>query len=637
MNKMFKLFTLGILIALLAAIAMPLAAQDDIVEPSAPGEGGVIVQSNIGSDPSSFNPLIGNDTTSSQVYGFMYPSIITTDPETFVLTPNIDGGLAESWEYDESGTLLTINIRQDMFWSDGEQITADDWLWAVDAVRSGVTSSPRTSAFYQTDDGTVIGGPIHSVTQIDDFTVEVSLGTVATDENGENIVNEDGTFELLPACDALTTVNDVSVVPEHVYAAQFGDDYAAMDSDPYFYPGATFGPFNDPFLDFGVQVSLLADQTYSDTTALDYVAASEWVYQVVADQNVAYERFLAGDFSVLGVGASNQNDFRALADETGDYQYIEYPANGYTYLGFNLADPTNPQPGRDQDGNYIDQGIHPIFGDVLVRQAFAHGINVLEMIGTGPTEDASATGILEGNGFPIAVHDHPVFSQTEELYSELGVGVREYDPELAASLLEEAGWVDGDGDGVRECTGCLYASTVDESFEGSPLEFTLLTNAGNVSREAVGETIKAQLEELGWVVDFQAIEFGTLVDELLGQQFDALIIGWSLGLPFTPGDSLEGLFSVGNDVPGAGFNYTSYANQEFNDILVEMGALPGCDPEVRNEAYARAQQLMWEDAPYVWLFAGNVMAAAQGNLANYDPIPNNAQWNIDDWVLISDQ
>ncbi|MEM9952028.1 MAG: ABC transporter substrate-binding protein [Chloroflexota bacterium] len=636
MNKMFKLVTLGIVVALLAALVMPLAAQDDIVEPSAPGEGGVIIESTFGSDPSSFNPIIGNDTVSSSVYGLMYPSIIALDPETFVQTPGAAGGLAEAWEYDESGTILTITIRQDMFWSDGEQITADDWIWAVDAVQSGLTTSPRSSALYQTgegDDATIIGGPIHSVTKIDDFTVEVKLGTVERDEAGEIVLDENGDPALLPACDALTSVDDITVVPEHIYAAQFGEDYAAMDADPYFYPGATFGPFNDPFLDFGVQTSLLASQEYTDTTALDYIAAGEWVLEVVADQNVGYERFLAGDFTTLGIPSGNQNEFRELAEETGEFQLLEYPANGYTYLGFNLADPNNPQPGRDEDGNFIDQGIHPIFGDVLVRQSFAHGINVLEMIGTRPDGDTPATGILEGNGFPIAVHDHPVFSQTEEIYTEMGLAVREYDPELAVSLLEEAGWVDGDGDGVRECTGCLYATEVDPSFEGSPLTFTLLTNAGNVSREAVGETIKAQLEEIGWSVDFQAIEFGTLVDELLGQQFDALIIGWSLGLPFTPGDSLEGLFGVGNDVPGGGFNYTSYANQEFNAILDEMSALPGCDPATRNEAYAQAQQLLWEDAPYVWLFAGNVMRAAQANLANFDPIPNNYNWNIDDWVV----
>ena len=110
-----------------------------------------------------------------------------------------------------------------------------------------------------------------------------------------------------------------------------------------------------------------------------------------------------------------------------------------------------------------------------------------------------------------------------------------------------------------------------------------------------------------------------------------------MGLPFQPGPSLSNLFDYNNDIPGAGFNFTSYQNEEFNDILTDMGALPGCDPEVRNASYARAQQLMWEEAPYVWLFAGNVMTAAQGNVANFDPIPNNPQWNIDDWVVISDQ
>ena len=635
MNKMFKFLALGTLIALFAAIVMPLAAQDDVVEPSGPGEGGVIIQTNLGSDPSTFNPVIGNDTASSAVYNLMYPSIIAADDQTYELLPNTADGMAAGWEYDESGTVLTLRLREDMFWSDGEQITADDWIWAVEATRSGVTTSPRTNVFYQLDDGTVIGGSIHEVTKIDDFTIEVRLGTVETDENGEVVLDENGNPALLPACDALGDLNDIAVVPEHVFAAQFGEDYAAMDSDPYFYPGATFGPFNDPFIDFGVQVSLLASQEYTDTKALPYVASGEWVYEVIADSNVGYERFLAGDFSTYGINAENQNSFRELADETGDFQYREAGQNGYQWVGLNLADPSNPQPGRDNEGNYIDQGLHPIFGDVRVRLAFAHGIDVLEMIGTRPDGDNPATGILEGNGFPIAVHDHPVFSETRDLYADLGVTVREYDPELAMSLLEEAGWVDNDGDGVRECTGCLYATEVDESFEGSPLTFVLETNAGNTARESIGETIKSQLDEIGFNVDFQAVEFGSLVDKLTGQTYDAIILGWNMGLPFQPGPSLTNLFGAGVDVPGSGFNFTSYQDPEFNDILTEMSALPGCDAAVRNAAYAEAQYMLWEDAVYVWLYSANVMAAAQADLANWDPVlPGNASWNIDDWVTI---
>jgi len=38
-----------------------------------------------------------------------------------------------------------------------------------------------------------------------------------------------------------------------------------------------------------------------------------------------------------------------------------------------------------------------------------------------------------------------------------------------------------------------------------------------------------------------------------------------------------------------------------------------------------------EEVPYVYLYAGNVMAAAQGNVANWNPYPNTSVWNIDAW------
>ncbi|MEO0595600.1 MAG: ABC transporter substrate-binding protein, partial [Chloroflexota bacterium] len=573
MNRLFKLLMLGVAIALLVAIAVPIAAQDGLVEPSAPGEGGTIIQSNIGSDPPTFNPLIAGDTSSSTVWSYFYPAIIGLDLD-FNLAPNVPQALAAGWEYDETGTILTLTLREDMFWSDGEQITADDYLWAVAATQSGVTSSPRTSALYELADGTISGGSIHEIIKIDDFTLQIELGSVQRDEAGEIILAEDGTPALVAACDAIYDVNDITVVPEHVFSERFGEDYAQMDEDPYFFPisdngPATFGPFTDPFIEFGVQVSLLADQNYTDTTALDYVAPGEWIYQVVADQNVGYERFLAGDFTFEGISANNQNDFRALADETGDYVYLEVPQNGYTYVGLNLADPENPLPAYDEEGNLVDQGLHPIWSDLNVRLAFAHGIDTQGIIGTQPTDDADATGILEGNGYSLATHDHQVYSQTADLLEEAGVAIREYDPELAASLLEEAGWVDTNGDGIRECQGCLYATEVDPSFEGSDLTFELTTNAGNVLREAAAETIAVQLSEVGFNVVLDIIEWGSVLDKLTGQTHDAIIIGWSLGLPFVPGSSLDAIFSARTDLPGAGFGYTSWVNEEFEAILDE--------------------------------------------------------------------
>jgi peptide/nickel transport system substrate-binding protein len=630
MKRFTKLFWLGM--ALFAAIVLPLAAQDS--EDVGAGNGGTIVIGNFGGDPSTFNPIITTDTVSSTVNSWFYPDIIALDDVTLLPTPMASDGMAESWEYDETGTVLTIHLRQDLFWSDGTPMTSADYLWSVNAVRSGLTSSARTSSFYKLDNGTVTGGVMHEVTAPDDFTVVIRLGNVVTDEAGDPVMNAEGQFELTPNCDAILSVDDISPVPAHIYGPAFDGNLAGMDDDPYFFPRsgdtpATFGPFTDPFIEFGVGVSLLADQNYPDTQ-LGYVAPGEWLQQNVANSTIEYERFLAGDFTYMTIAPNNQNSFRELEG----YQTIEYPQNGYTYMAYNLADPANPQSGVDENGDYIDQGLHPIFGDVKVRIAIAHAVDVLGMIGTRPDGDAAATGILEGNGYPMAVHNHPGLSSVDP-----GLAVREYDPDLAKQLLEEAGWTDEDGNGVRECHGCLYATSVDAAYEGTEMSFELLTNSGNVIREAAGESIRAQLAEVGITVNFQAIDFSALLDEFDGQQFDAIMIGWSLGLPFTPGDSIQALFYSGADIPGSGLNLASYQNPEMEELVnaantlpaAEDGSYAACDETVRNEMYAEAMRMMYDNPPYLWLFAANVMVAAQGSVEGWDPLPYNAAWNITSW------
>jgi len=613
MKRFTKILFLGTVLALALAMVVPVTAQG-------PGEGGVVITDNIGGDPSTFIPFIGSDTVSSSVYAWMYPSIIAIDPFTLDNAPNVAQGMASGWEYDETGTVMTLYLREDITWSDGTPITARDYLWAVEAVRSGQTSSPRTSAFTSLADGTPESGSVDSIELIDDYTLRINLGDPVRDEEG-NVTG------LTPNCIAINDINDVTPVPAHLYEEAFGDDYASIDADPFFVPTATFGPFTDPFFEAGVQVSLIAEPSYPDTQ-LGYVSPSEWVLLNVPDTTVAYERFLAGEITYTGISADRQNAFRELAAD-GSYQFFEYADNGYTYMGYNLADPNNPQPGLDENGDIVDQGLHPIFSDILVRQAFAYAIDVPAMIGSRPDGDEPATGILEGNGFPIYTHNSNVS------WVDDGLEPYAFDPERALELLAEAGWVDNDGDGLLECNDCLYAREVDPEFNGSPLEFELVTNAGNVIRERTGQTIREQLAEIGVTVNFSAIDFGALVDLLLSQTHDAIIIGWSLGLPFDPDGSWA--FSAESDNPGSGFGFTSYNNPELNELWQTATTLPGCDRGERLGLYQEAMRILYEEQPYMWLFSGNVMAAAQGTVENYDPLPLFATWNIDAWNVISDQ
>jgi peptide/nickel transport system substrate-binding protein len=305
-------------------------------------------------------------------------------------------------------------------------------------------------------------------------------------------------------------------------------------------------------------------------------------------------------------------------------------------MGFNLADPANPQPGLDAEGNYVEQGIHPIFGDANVRIAIAHALDVIGMIGTRPEGDNAATGILEGNGYPIATHN----SQTSTI--DPGVAPREYDPELAMQMLEDAGWTDSDGNGIRECHGCLYATTVDAAYEGHDLAFELITNSGNLLREAAGESIRLQLAEVGIQVDYQAIEFSTLITEARSQTFDAIILGWTgLYIPFTPGAEILSIFGAPGDAPGAGFNFMSLQNQEMEALINQAdslpaaadGSYPACDRATRDGMYAEVMRMLYENPPYVWLYTPNVMIAAQGSVENWDPVPFSPRQNMDAWNI----
>lgn len=613
MKRLVRFMSAAVALSLLGVVLLPSLAQDA----SMAGQGGTVVEANIGDDPTTFNPIISSDTSSSAVHSLLYPAIIALDDRTLEETPGAEGGMAESWEYDETGTKLTIKLRQDLVWGDGTPVTADDYLWSFNAVKSGTTSSPRTYVFYQLDDGTVVGGSIFGAEKVDDFTLVVTLGTAVTDDAGA------WTGEITPSCIALSDINDITPVPAHIFGPKFDADLTSMDADPYFV-GPTWGPFKDPYLEFGVQVSLLADQSYPDAVG-GFISPGEWIYRQVENSNVMYERFLAGDFTYIGVPSNKQNEFRPIAAERG-FQVIEYPQNGYIYMGYNMADPLNPKNGRDENGQIQDQGQHPIFGDKMVRQALAHGVDVRSFIGERGTDGAAGTGILQGNGFEIATHNHPGLSWVDP-----GLEPYAFDQAKAVEMLNAAGWKDEDGDGILECRGCKYAAEVDPAFEGQQLKFTLNTNAGNVIREAIGESIKAQLAEIGVVVDFQAIEFGALLDRMDAQDYDAIIIGWSLGLPFNP--DAANIFGAGADIVGSGFNAGSYYNADLEALWMQAASVPGCSREDRADLYAQAMRLLYDDQPYMWLYAGITMAAAQPNVKNWDPLNYNPAWNLTSWSI----
>ena len=99
---------------------------------------------------------------------------------------------------------------------------------------------------------------------------------------------------------------------------------------------------------------------------------------------------------------------------------------------------------------------------------------------------------------------------------------------------------------------------------GTLFEFELLTNSGNLVREAAGTVIQDQLGQIGIGVDFQTQEFGALVQFLLGQDFDAIMIGFT---NLDQDTDARNVFTPVGDLVGGGFNFVSYRNDRVTEIV----------------------------------------------------------------------
>lgn len=562
---------------LLTGAAVPLLAQG--------GEGGIIIDpnSNSGTDVATMNPLLNNDVYSSIVTGLLYPTLIGIDPEQGLFAPGARDGLATNWEVSDDGLVYTFSLRDDWSWSDGTPITSNDFVYAYNAIASGDTSSPRSYAV----------AAISSVEAPDDHTLVITYNS--------------------PACNNLDNTNAIVPIPSHVLQAQIGEDFTQMDAmDFNMNPVVSAGPFSFAAFEPGQQVSLRANQAYPDALK-GYVSPTGFIYKNVNDVDIALEQFLAGELNLMDIFSAippqNYADLRTRA-QNGEIQTFEQLDNGYEWLAFNLADPTNPVNGLDEEGNVIEQPPHPIFGDARVRSALAMAVDM----------DA----VIQGALFGEAVRATSPSIATSWAYNP-DLAPVPFDPEAATAALADAGWTDEDGDGVLEAHGAMYAE------DGTPLAFTLITGAGDTTVEAVGQILQDQLNSIGADVDFQAIDFNTAVQQLVGQTFDAALLGWSLSYPDDPDFSFA--FNPENDVVGGGFNFVSYNNPEVTDLLQQGNNLPGCDPQGRAELYQQAQQLLVNDQPYVFLYTKKLLVAAAGNMTGFAPFANQLFWNVDSWAL----
>ncbi|MEZ4860474.1 MAG: ABC transporter substrate-binding protein [Caldilineaceae bacterium] len=545
-----------------APSAAPAAAENSQAassdsEAGAPQPGGVWTSVS-SADATILNPILWSDAASGGVGGYFFPSLIGVNPFSgeFEATQ-----MAESWDVSADGLVWTFHLRDGVVWSDGDPVDAADFKFTYDAIASDLVETPRKSAVEQ----------IESIEVLDPLTIQVTFKEVK--------------------CDGLGDLG-LGWLPSHLYAADFSD---IMENPLNEAPAVSAGPFVFQSWNRDENTIMLRNDSYWEGAPL----MEGLITKVVPNAGARLAQLKSNEVSAISL----QPDQIEEAKADPNINIYKFNDDGYDYIGLNLADPANPQPGQDEDGNLIDQAPHPILSDLNVRKAIAHALDY----------NAIIDSVYLGQGYQVASNVLPAV----EWAHDAAIQPYDYDPEAAKALLEEAGWVDNDGDGIREK-------------DGKTLSLTLKTNAGNTTRENLGVLVQDQLNAIGFQIDFQAIDFGTLVGELLGQTFDMVIIGWT-GLGSDPND--DSFWHTKYDTPDSGFNFVSYHNADIDKLLEEGVAVVGCAAADRAPFYQKIQQQIHDDVPYVFISGGVGNTGYRTEWGGLDPGTWSFYWNVHQWYL----
>jgi len=471
--------------------------------------------------------------------------------EGLVGSSPIDGavvpGLADYWEIAADGVTYTFHLNPNAMWHDGQPVTADDVIFSFDSVIAEESLSVRRSG---------VVGALQSHTKIDDYTVQL----VAVDRLA-NFVND--------------TAGQFGIVPKHIWEgipfADWGTAPGATGQDPTQVIGS--GPFR--FVEWirNDHVTIARNPDYWDTH--NAAVIDEFIYRVVADPASAVQSLVTGESDVTEIPASQT---ATLRQSNPELNIVDFDTFGFTYYEFNL-DPANALP----------------FLDVKVRQALMYALDrdlMVETIYQGLATKADGT--------------QPVLSIA---YAPDRINtIYNYDPDKTNALLEEAGWVDSDGDGIREKDGAKFS-------------FEFLYSEGSTVNEQLIPYMQQVWGEVGVEMIPVSQPFPTLVDNQENGTFAASLIGFSWDVFGGQGDMYRC-----DAVPLAGFNDMRYCNPRYDELDdLQRREL---DQEKRIEILIEQTNIINdEQANSVLVFAKDVVGS-QPRLHNFLPNGYSTFWSI---------
>ncbi len=445
--------------------------------------------------------------------------------------------LAESYEVSEDGKTYTFKLNKGIKFSDGTELKAKDVAFTYTSICDPTYDGPRMDAVRN-----LVGYEEYNKGDADSV-----KGIKVIDDYTIEFTNKEP--------DAAGIWNfGYGIMPENYYGFKKGNFQAVKDK---LLKPVGSGPYKFVHFKPGQEVKFEKNPDYwKGEPKIPYIVMK------VTNAQTLLQELMAGTVDIDRVGAKPEN-IEPLK-QAGFLNLDLYMQNGYGYIGMNY--------GSDK------------LKDKKVRQALVYGLN----------RQGFMDSYYQGYGQVYNSHILP----TSWAYNP-DVPKYEYNPEKAKQLLDEAGWKDTNGNGIRDK-------------DGVELNLQWLTYTDSKYVDSLIPIVQQSWKDIGVNVTPELMEFGTMIDKVDKREYDISNAAWTLNIDPDPSE----LFSISQDVPG-GFNNVGWRNEEA-DKLIKEGKTT-LDQEKRKKIYQEWQLKFSEDLPYILLGNGQEMFASSSRVKGYKP------------------
>jgi peptide/nickel transport system substrate-binding protein len=543
------------------ATEAPAATEAPVAEAPAPTFSGTATITFV-QEPDNLNPMYTAMSFSSYLRPFYLKPSWDFDENgkpVPVLVTEIPS--AENGGLSADGKTVTLKLRDDVTWSDGEPLTADDYVFTYEMIMSD-KNVPQTRYPYEEY--------VTSVVAQDPTTVVITFNK--------------------PFAAWLTSIF-YWVLPKHVLQPVFEADGTLDNAEWNRNPTVGVGPFVLSAWETGSHLAFKANPNWIAPPKLEQIFV-----RIVPDDAAQEAAIIAGD---TDIGAFLSSDQIAKVEAGGTVKVVSV-VSGYNEAWFLNVNPATA---------------HPAMLDVNVRKAIALATDRFTIV-----KDLLVEAI---NPVNVTYWDTTLPYQTDTLKPY------PYDPDQAKALLDAAGWIDSDGDGMR-----------DKVIDGKKVDLNLryITNTREL-RKNVQAVVEQQWKLVGIGV------------ELVNHSSDIFWNGYNDGGPMAQGlYEIAEFSSVQNAYPDPdassgwtcdqitsaenpdGSNNQGYCNPKIDELMAKQAVT--LDPVARKELYNQIEQIIYDDYVYIGMWKDPDLWSVSSRLKNVKFSGVYPFWNVSEWEIV---